>query len=414
MSKIRIKNFGPIKEGMLDNDGWINIKKVTVFIGNQGSGKSTVAKLISTLSWLEKSINRGDIDKDRINFHQFKTYFKYQGIDEYFSPDSTIEYIGEKYSITYNRSEPYPVIGLVRRNAYAVPKIMYVPAERNFLSTIKDAYDVKGLPEHLFTFAEELRKAQKKLKGKPLELPLVSYKYEYDEESGTSYVLGPDHRVSLLNASSGFQSTIPLYLVSWYLVNLLAKKDISPHENMSVSQSIRMNEEIALISLDHKISSELKNRRIKKVQAKYINQCMINIVEEPEQNLFPTSQRYMLNSLCKFNNRYSSNKLIITTHSPYIINYLTLAVKAHLVKNKLKYESLYKPNSLKWKLKQIVPLNATINPDDLAIFELNDKTGTINKLGNFEGIPSDKNYLNQLIAEGNQFFDSLLEIEEEL
>ena len=62
MSKIRIKNFGPIKEGYIENGGWISIDKVTVFIGNQGSGKSTVAKLISTFSWIEKAIYRGDID----------------------------------------------------------------------------------------------------------------------------------------------------------------------------------------------------------------------------------------------------------------------------------------------------------------------------------------------------------------
>ena len=36
MSKIRIKNFGPIKEGSLENEGWLEIKKVTLFIGNQG------------------------------------------------------------------------------------------------------------------------------------------------------------------------------------------------------------------------------------------------------------------------------------------------------------------------------------------------------------------------------------------
>ena len=50
MSRIKIKNFGPLKETASVTDGWIDIKKVTVFTGNQGSGKSTVAKLVSTLS----------------------------------------------------------------------------------------------------------------------------------------------------------------------------------------------------------------------------------------------------------------------------------------------------------------------------------------------------------------------------
>lgn len=64
MSKIKINNFGPIKVGCQENDGWIEVevKKVTVFIDNQGSGKSTVAKLISTFSWIEKALIRGDYD----------------------------------------------------------------------------------------------------------------------------------------------------------------------------------------------------------------------------------------------------------------------------------------------------------------------------------------------------------------
>jgi predicted ATPase len=44
MSRIKIKNFGPIIDGNQTNDGWIDIKKVTLFIGNQGSGKSTDCK----------------------------------------------------------------------------------------------------------------------------------------------------------------------------------------------------------------------------------------------------------------------------------------------------------------------------------------------------------------------------------
>ena len=52
MVKLRIKNFGPIKE--IYKDEYLIINKVSVFIGEQGSGKSTIAKLFSTLSWLEK------------------------------------------------------------------------------------------------------------------------------------------------------------------------------------------------------------------------------------------------------------------------------------------------------------------------------------------------------------------------
>ena len=35
MSRIKIKNFGPLKETASVTDGWIDIKKVTVFTGNR-------------------------------------------------------------------------------------------------------------------------------------------------------------------------------------------------------------------------------------------------------------------------------------------------------------------------------------------------------------------------------------------
>jgi hypothetical protein len=44
---------------------------------------------------------------------------------------------------------------------------------------------------------------------------------------------------------------------------------------------------------------------------------------------------------------------------------------------------------------------------------MNEVNGTIEKLTDYEGIPSDKNYLNQSLAEGSYLFDSLLEIEQE-
>lgn len=86
MSKIRIKNFGPIKEGFVENSGWIDLKKVSVFIGNQGSGKSTVAKLISTLSWIEKSLYRENSSKSEVKRKpKFQNYYcDYQNLKNFF------------------------------------------------------------------------------------------------------------------------------------------------------------------------------------------------------------------------------------------------------------------------------------------------------------------------------------------
>ena len=42
---LKVKSFGPVKD--LD----IMFKKVTLFIGDQGTGKSCVAKLFSMFKW---------------------------------------------------------------------------------------------------------------------------------------------------------------------------------------------------------------------------------------------------------------------------------------------------------------------------------------------------------------------------
>lgn len=410
MSKIKIKNFGPIKEGYKDEDGneWMDIKKVTVFIGNQGSGKSTVAKVISTMVWIEKALNRGDIDTFHLTKADFFDLFEYQRIHNYFRENTIIEYFGDRATIEFNNKQAHPEFQLIFDSHYDVPQIMYVPAERNFLSTVHNAFDVKGLPGSLFEFAEEVKKAQFALNGNKLNLPISGLQFRYDKRKDESYLVGNDYEINLLESSSGYQSLIPLYLVTHFLSDYIDKGDKTLREHLSPSQSVRRNSEIAEISLDTTLSEKEKQRKMNDIDAKYLSKCLINIVEEPEQNLFPVSQQQLLNSLLAFNNINSGNKLIMTTHSPYLVTGITLAVKANELKQRVNSDELRN------RLNSIVPLNSTVNPKDLAIYELDETDGSIKKLGNFEGIPSDKNFLNKFLRKGNQRYDSLLEIEEEL
>lgn len=50
--RLIVKSFGPVKD--LD----ILFKKVTLFIGDQGTGKSCVAKLFSMFKWTEKVLSQ--------------------------------------------------------------------------------------------------------------------------------------------------------------------------------------------------------------------------------------------------------------------------------------------------------------------------------------------------------------------
>ena len=67
--KIKIKNYGPLEIGTAELDGGsMIVPKFTFFIGDQGTGKSTIAKLISTLSWTEKAMVRKTIDPKSLSF----------------------------------------------------------------------------------------------------------------------------------------------------------------------------------------------------------------------------------------------------------------------------------------------------------------------------------------------------------
>jgi hypothetical protein len=129
-------------------------------------------------------------------------------------------------------------------------------------------------------------------------------------------------------------------------------------------------------------------------------------VEEPEQNLFPSSQQGVLNELLKYTNATDGNKLIMTTHSPYLLIYLTLCVEADKLKKKAKKEEL------KSKLNDIVPLASTVDGNDLVVYQLDEKNGTIEKLKNYKGLPSDENKLNDGLTEANDEFSKLLDLED--
>lgn len=411
MSKIKIKNFGPIKDGYQDNGGWIDIKKVTVFIGNQGSGKSTVAKLISTFTWIEKALVRGDYNKkwferknklknQYLNYHRLENYFKINGIDH-----SIIEYKGDAFNIIYENGSLF--IEEVNNKSYQLPQIMYVPAERNFITYVKTPKELKLSSASLKEFLTEFDNAKEDLKGL-LKLPINNTEVEYDKLNDTLNLKGEGYKVKLTEASSGFQSLVPLYLVSNYLAHSVKKQSESNKEPMSSEEMQRFKKGVEDIWSNDNLTDEQKRIALSVLSAKFNKTAFINIVEEPEQNLFPTSQQKMLFSLLEFNNINKGNKLIITTHSPYLINYLSLAVKANYLKSKIKDEAK------KEKLNSIIPIKSTINSDDLAIYELNESDGSIKKLETQNGLPSDENELNERLDESNELFAQLLEIQQDI
>ena len=416
MSRIKIKNFGPIVNGYLEDDGWIDINKVTIFIGNQGSGKSTVAKLISTFTWIEKALFRGDYDKkwferknklknQYLNYHRLENYLKSNG-----NRETEIEYEGDAYTIRYKKNSL-----IITENSgistYPLPQIMYIPAERNFISYVKTPKELRFSSDSLKEFLTEFDNAKDNLKGLT-NLPVNGTSVEYDKLNDTLNLKGDNYKVKLTEASSGFQSLVPLYLVSDYLATSVKKQSSQEKEQMSGEEISRFKKGVEEIWSNDNLTSEQKRVALSVLSSKFNKSAFINIVEEPEQNLFPSSQWKMLQSLLKLNNFNSGNKLIITTHSPYIVNYMSIVIQGANLYNIIGKSN--KKELLNPKLDKIVSIDALISSEKVVTYQLNEEDGSISKLDTYEGIPSDRNYLNDMLSEGNKMFDTLLEIEEEL
>ena len=406
MRRIEIHNFGPIKEA------YITVKKVTVFMGNQGSGKSTAAKLISTFAWIEKYLFRHRVGSVMpriisttfkfINSHFIK-FLEYHRIESYLKDDTEITYFGDYYKIAYNHEEiQVDKIG----DNYLLPKITYFPAERNFVSSIRKSKERSSFQlwsRSLQEFKEIFQEATTNLEDrKIINLPIEGASIEYNKHNEFLYVKGDDYKIPLSDSASGFQSVVPMYVVAEYLSKITEKE-----QEMDDSEREQFIEQSTLILNNPRYTQEQKDILLSRLADGINIQSVFNIIEEPEQNLFPTSQRSMLFALLKFNNVSEHNSLIITTHSPYIVGNMTLAMKA---------AELYKKtsnNETRQKIANIVPEASSINADDVIIYEFDDKMRTVSELEIQNGLPSDNDYLNNALGDTNDLFCDLLELEEQ-
>ena len=394
MNTIYIKNFGPIGEGF---NGAMPIYPVTIICGDQGAGKSTVTKLISTFAWLEKALVRGDIalNKKTETVAYFRQRLEFHRIHNYLKDNSEIHYIGIRYNFHYEKSN-FSIEELDSTTAYPMPKIMYIPAERNFLTVVEHPDTLKEIPDSLFVLFSEYDKARTSLR-KDIELPIDGYSFQYDKLNNVSWLKGKDFRVRISEAASGFQSLIPLTLVTRYITYIIRKGE-QASTNLQVNNAIQKR--IASILADNSIDEKMRRFLINQQSSLLTYGKFVNIVEEPEQNLFPTAQRNILYDLFAAYNDQPDNHLIITTHSPYMIDYTSLAVKAASISPKKDLQAK--------RLEKIVPESSRLNGDNVCVYQIRD--GKIMTLEKYDNMPSDDNFLNKELIDTNDLFGQLLEL----
>lgn len=395
---LTIHQFGPI------SDADVVFDKYTVLIGKQGSGKSTVAKLYSLFTWMEKGLARRVTSEKYITqYSRFqKIYCAYHRLESYFKIETVIRFYGLHYNFFYE-NEKFRVEEKGLPDSYKVAKVMYVPAERNFLSTADDTDSLKSLPESLETLLEEFGKAKNAFKT-GYRLPFDDTDFEYDALNKISWIKGNNYKIRLSAASSGYQSVLPLSLITRFLSDLVL--DNTSKEDLSIKEKKQIEKEVNKVMDDKSLTDEVKFAMLRNISSRFKYSRFVNIVEEMEQNLYPESQMNVLFDLLNDANKMDLNRLVLTTHSPYVINYLTLAAKAFVLNQKVSAD-----RALKNKINEVVPLDSIVDPAQLRIYELKD--GGVFPLSSYEGLPSDENTLNIQLGLTNELFDQLLEIEEE-
>lgn len=404
MSRLIVRNIGPIKEVDID------LKKVNVFIGAQSSGKSTLAKIISFCTWLDKHTDR--TTKKYVNgaIDSLKKYHRMT--DEYFNGDSVIFYQGDNIAYAYNwpEGEPIPFTNdgyepelytndteffFGKKDRVTNPKVIYIPAERNFVSAVPTLREYQEDNDNLQDFVNTWFRVKRKYpREKALEILNLGVQYYYQEDSYRDWVIIEGGRkIPLESSSSGLQSIIPLLaLVRWMSDGIYAEeKPFSPAENEEIEKIVLSG----LADLNKQDASFVDkwDRFIGFLSGRIYTHTQF-IIEEPEQNLFPETQCELMYHILSAVNHGKNHRLVMTTHSPYVLYALNNCMDGFSVSDKL-------PENLKSTIKSA---KSFIDPDDVNIWQIRD--GKLESIK--EGDSVGQHYFNEIM---NSILDDYYKIQ---
>lgn len=315
MVSLHIKNFGPISDSTQ-----IELTPLMLLIGRQSSGKSTFMKVLCFCRWIEKKImtSTEDLINQYTHYNRFIKELKsfHRLNDDYFKDDTELKYDGDVLTIVYTGRTGNARI--VRKRSFAEQrynsKLCYIPAERNLISAIQNVDKTYKATERdiLFNFIYEWNEAKEPYtREHPFRLAATGG-FSYVNQSGADILLREDgYETPAFYASSGMQSVMPLDVITNYITNCVGKN--APLSMVEYNEISKTDHERALRRLVYQ-SAQL-------------------FIEEPEQNLYPESQRLVIMSIVRSLNKALANgseqsMAVITSHSPYVLSVVNVLLAA--------------------------------------------------------------------------------------
>src|SRR6185312_4902554 len=321
---LTIRNFGPIKDMSFE------LRVVNILIGDQGTGKSTVAKLLFVI---KEMLSIGDSNTERLesdwNLIHFKEQLEIVGIRNYLEPRSFIEFRDSFGYFKFDNSNiEFKIIESEGKNKRTY-LAGYIPSYREAVPLLKNSLNAIAaisttLQKLFYLFGQKVDNAKT---GRPIynynDVLDVSYKYV----NGMDIIIMKNgEEINIEEASSAINSVIPL-----------------------------------LLAFDNAIESMYRSgNRI----YHYTNEPYL-IIEEPELNCFPKTQKKIVEhfiSNLKFESKDGLDyylRLIITTHSPYILTSLNNLMYAYAVGQKEPEEA-----------NKIIDKKYWMNPGDVSTYML--------------------------------------------
>lgn len=411
MARLIVRNVGPIK------DVDIELKKVNVFMGPQGCGKSTLAKIISFCSWLEKDSDATGKAEARGLVHLMMKFHRMEG---YFRDDSELAYIGDDVAFFYRFPEPFAlnwktddyntshfrdeefIFHKVQRSVN--PKVIYIPAERNFVSVVPNLQKYAEQDDSLQSFVNDWFVAKRAYtENQPLKIDMLGIEYYYSTKTDSDIVVMEGQKIRLSQSSSGFQSVVPLMALLSYLSSTIYEenKPFSPAENEQMREILSHVSSEAKDGMEQKLIDRIKGF----LQGKVYSHTQF-IVEEPEQNLFPNTQCQLMYHLLSCLNHGKAHRAVITTHSPYILYALNNCLLANIVKEEIPTEEKRELN--------ISCADVVIAPGDVGVWEIEKGSMKTYGEGSVNSTIQDKdglvrqNYFNSVMGDVMRDFNNLL------
>lgn len=376
---IIIKNFGPLKEVEIDD-----IKPLTVFIGKSAGGKSIIMKVIVLMRYIYKMVNiRSYLKNAKITRSPFKLRFNsmlHDGLKGMITAQTeiyyTVEINGNKYTLKYTNRGLQSDINIPDKDLIFF-KEAYVSGMRSLIPIwASKAVSVKG--ENLGFFFHEtfndFNDATDVIKEQKLEYLNLKMKVRKSGNRPKLFTIESLQNdavpIELRYASSGIQTSAPLVAIVHYFAQEFSFKD-------AFQRSV----------LNYLYKQDLLTKFTPGINQNKLGKYVHIHIEEVELSLAPEDQRAFMSNLVEevFHKNKKDRKLglMVSTHSPYIVNHLNVLLRAgYFEKARENYPFLEKDDIAVYRVNEgkIISLMATDNDTGEYVINAFDMSDTMERI----------------------------------